>query len=184
MRSGGHARSGGLTELRRPCTLDPRVHDRTRFDCGDQGLNEWLRRYAGQNRRANTAAVWVVVDAEDAVVAYATLSMTGIDVSSAPRSLAKGAPDPVPALLLGRLAVDRGHTGMGVGSALVAHVLATAIELNTHAACKAVVVTALDQRAREWWERLGFQPFDPDRPDSRDLYLLTSDVEATLRHLG
>jgi GNAT superfamily N-acetyltransferase len=170
-----------LTELHRPAPLDLRRHDRERFDSGEPVLDEWLRRYAGQNRRRDTSATWVIADTHDVVVAYASVATTGIDRSAAPDRLAKGAPDPVPALLLGRLAVDRRHAGLGVGTALAAHVLATAVELNEKAACRAVVVTALGDRARTWWERLGFRPFDPNEPDHLDLYLLTSHIEATLR---
>ena len=144
-------------------------------------LDEWLRRYAGQNRRRDTAATWVVADANKVVVAYASVAMTGIDRSVAPEMLGKGAPDPVPALLLGRLAVDRRYSNLGIGTALAAHVLATAVELNEKAACRAVVVTALTPSARPWWERLGFHPFDPDNPDQLDLYLLTAEIDVTLR---
>jgi GNAT superfamily N-acetyltransferase len=123
----------------------------------------------------------VIADANNVVVAYASVAMTGIDRVAAPDALAKRAPDPVPALLLGRLAVDRHLTGLGIGTTLVAHVLATAVELNKKAACRAVVVTALNPSARAWWERLGFQAFDPSAPDQLDLYILTSHIEATLR---
>jgi GNAT superfamily N-acetyltransferase len=171
-----------LTELRRPALLDASRHDREQFDSGEAVLDEWLRRYAGQNRRRDTAATWVIADASDVVVAYTSIAMTGIDRSAAPASLAKGAPDPVPALLLGRLAVDHRHTGLGIGTALAGHVLATAAELNETAACRAVVVTALNSKARAWWERLGFNLFSP-RADRLDLYLLTADIDATLRRL-
>jgi ribosomal protein S18 acetylase RimI-like enzyme len=170
-----------LTDLRRPAPLDPRRHLREEFDSGEAVLDEWLRRYAGQNRRRDTAATWVITDANDVVVAYASVAMTGIDRSAAPDALAKHAPDPVPALLLGRLAVDRRYANLGIGTTLTAHVLATAVELNEKAACRAVVVTALNRHARDWWERLGFRPFDPDQPDDLDLYMLTSEIEATLR---
>ena len=56
------------------------------------------------------------------------------------------------------------------------HVLATAVELNKKAACRAVVVTALNAAARAWWERLGFHQFGPGEPDELDLYLLTSEI--------
>jgi GNAT superfamily N-acetyltransferase len=170
-----------LTKLARPALLDPRLHDRDGFDSGEPVLDEWLRRYAGQNRRRDTAATWVIADTQDVVVAYASISMTGIDRSAAPEIVAKGAPDPVPALLLGRLAVDRRYAGLGIGTALAAHVLATAVELNEKAACRVVVVTALNANARSWWERLGFHAFDPSTPDQLDLYLLTAEIEATLR---
>lgn len=143
-------------------------------------LDEWLRRYAGQNRRRDTAATWVILDAGNAVVAYASIAMTGIDRSAAPQDLAKHAPDPVPALLLGRLAVDRQYHQQGVGTALLAHVLATAQELNAKAACRAVVVSALNANARRWWERFGFRSFDPDDEHCRDLYLLTAEIHASL----
>jgi len=144
-------------------------------------LDEWLRRYAGQNRRRDTAATWVITTADDVVVACASVAVTGIDRSAAPAALVKGAPDPVPALLLGRLAVDRTYAGLGVGTALTMHVLATAVELNAKAACRAVVVTALSPTARTWWERLGFDPFYADDPAELDFYLLTAEIEATLR---
>lgn len=170
-----------MTELLRPEPLDSARHDRSDFDSGEPVLDEWLRRYAGQNRRRDTAATWVIAGPSGRVVAYASLAMTAIDHSAAPKALAKQAPDPVPALLLGRLAVDRGYAGLGIGTALVGHVLATAVELNAKAACRAVVVASLHAEARRWWERLGFHPFDPDDPDGGDLYLLTSEIEATGR---
>lgn len=169
-----------MTELQRPRPLDPERHDRTTFDSGEPALDDWLRRYAGQNRRGNTATTWVIADRSDRVVAYASLSMTSVDRSQAPQQLAKGAPDPVPALLLGRLAVDKSVVGLGIGTALVQHVLATAVELNEKAACKAVVVVALDEHARSWWEHLGFAPLDPEDPACLDLYLLTAEIKATL----
>lgn len=118
-----------------------------------------------------------------AVVAYVSLAMTGIDRSAAPSLVTKGAPDPVPALLIGRLAVDRNHSGLGIGSALVAHVLATAVELNASVACRAVVVSAIDETVRSWWENFGFHPFDPTDPDNLDLYLLTAEIDATMQAL-
>jgi GNAT superfamily N-acetyltransferase len=172
-----------LTDYRRPAPLDTRRHDRVAFDSGEPVLDEWLKRYAGQSRRGDTAATWVITDPADVVVAYASLAMTGIDRSAAPTNVAKGSPDLVPALLLGRLAVDHRHQGRGLGTALVAHVLATAVELNTKAACKAVVVTALNDDARRWWEHLGFQSLDPSDLGATDLYLLTKHIDATLRSL-
>lgn len=169
-----------MTDLLRPEPLDTSRRDRSDFDSGEPELDEWLRRYAGQNRRGDTAATWIVATPEGKAVAYASLAMTAIDRSNAPDRVAKRAPDPVPALLLGRLAVDRRYTGLGIGTALVAHVLATAADLNTKAACRAVVVTALNEHARTWWERLGFHPFEPKDPTHPDLYLLSSEITATL----
>lgn len=73
-----------------------------------------------------------------------------------------------------------GAHGRGTRHALVAHVLATAVELNARAACRAVIVTASNARAREWSERLGYSPFEPDDPPSLDMHLLTADIAATI----
>jgi GNAT superfamily N-acetyltransferase len=172
-----------LTELRRPELLDPKRHDSSRFDCGDESLNEWLRRFSGQSRRAHTAATWVIADRDNVVVAYASLAMTAISLATAPAALSKHSLDPVPALLCGRFGVDHRYGGLGVGTALVAHVLATAVEMNQAAAMKAVLVTAISPEARDWWTRFGFEPFDTT-PDCLDLYLLTKDIQSTLDSLA
>lgn len=148
-----------------------------------RSLDDWLIRYAGQNQRRDTAATWMLATPDGRVVAYASLAMTAIERRTAPTVIAQRAPDPVPALLLGRLAVDRRYAGRGIGTTLVAHALATAVELNASAACRAVVVTAVNARARAWWERLGFHSFDPSDSSRTDLYLLTSEIEATLDQL-
>jgi GNAT superfamily N-acetyltransferase len=167
-------------EFYRPCVLDTDKHRRDEFDCGDPSLNEWLQRYAGQNRRRDTAATWVVVDDHSAVMAYVCVSMTSVDRSTAPDELAKGTPRYIPALLIGRLGVDQRVAGHGLGTALVAHVLEKAVEINHTAACRAVVVNGLNLQAFRWWVRFGFIPFDPADDQNLDLYLLTADIERTL----
>jgi GNAT superfamily N-acetyltransferase len=167
----------------RPTLLDLDKHHRNEFTSGETTLDEWLRRYAGQNRRGNTAAVWVITDANRKVVCYASLSMTSVDRSASPKPLGKGAPRQIPALLIGRLATDSRVAGFGLGTEMVKHILATAAELNIKAACRAVVVTALNAGAFRWWQRLGFEPLDTDEPANLDLYLLTKDIAETLASL-
>jgi len=125
----------------------------------------------------------VIADRDYRVVCYATLSMTSVDRSAGPAPLAKGAPTQVPALLVGRLATDTRVTGLGLGTQMVKHILATAAELNLKAECRAVVVTALKPPAFRWWQRFGFDPFDAEDSTNLDLYLLTKDISATLARL-
>jgi GNAT superfamily N-acetyltransferase len=167
----------------RPTLLDPDTHRRDEFASGDPSLDEWLPRYAGQSLRGNTAAVWVIADANYRVVCHATLSMTSVDRSASPTPLGKGASVQVSALLVGRLATDTRVTGLGPGTQMVKHILATAAELNVKAACRAVVVTALNPAAFSWWQRFGFDPFDTADSTNLDLYLLTNDIAATLARL-
>jgi GNAT superfamily N-acetyltransferase len=171
-------------EFYRPCLLDVDKHRRDEFDCGDKSLNDWLQRYAGQNRRRDTAATWVIVDDQSRVAAYACVSMTSIDRSAAPAILAKGAPIRIPGLLIGRLGVDGKFARHGLGTALVLHILRKAVEINALAACRAVIVDALNPDAFQWWQRFGFTPLDPDDDGNLDLYLLTGDIESTLNEVS
>jgi predicted N-acetyltransferase YhbS len=171
-----------LTELYRPAAIDFEKHNRDYFESTDESLNAWLRQYSKQNRKKDFAATWVVADAEYRIVGYVTLTMSSLDLSSAPTAVAKGAPNQVPVLLCGRLAVDHRYAGYGIGSTLVQHVLTSAIELNQKAACKAVIVNALNPSARAWWSRLGFRQFT-EESDDLDLYLLTKGAVATLAAL-
>jgi hypothetical protein len=170
-------------QFHRPTLLDADKHRRDEFACGETTLDEWLRHHAGQNRRGNTAAVWVIADTSQAVVCYATLSMTAVDRSASPKPLSKGAPQRIPALLIGRLATDTRTTGLGLATEMVKHILATAVELNIKAACRAVVVTALNADAVRWWQRFGFEPSQADATADLDHYLLTKDIAATLANL-
>jgi ribosomal protein S18 acetylase RimI-like enzyme len=185
MHCSGRRSSSGSTEVQfhRPTLLDTDKHRRDEFTCGETTLDDWLRRYAGQNRRGNTAAVWVITDANQKVVCNASLSMTSVDRSASPRPLGKGAPRQIPALLIGRLATDTCVAGLGLGTEMVKHILATAAELNIKAACRAVVVTALNAEAFGWWQRFGFEPLGADDPANLDLYLLTKDITETLASL-
>lgn len=170
-----------MTELRRPAPLE-RKHDRTRLDSGAQGLDAWLREQSGQSDRANRARTWVIADVDYRVVAYMAMSATMIDGSKAPKALQAGSLGEIPAILCGRLAVDQEYRRLGLGTTLVRLLLSKAAEVNQIAACRAVVVHALDSEARAFWERYGFEPFTSD-PEERDLYLLTKDIEATLSRL-
>jgi GNAT superfamily N-acetyltransferase len=156
-----------------------RKHDRTYLDSGSPSLDAWLREQAGQSDRANTARTWVVADTDFRVVAYVSMSMTSVDTSAAPKKLRAGSLPQVPALLCGRLAVNQQHRGLGLGTTMVRLLLSKALEANEAAACRAVVVHALDAEARAFWERFGFRAFT-DSPDERDLYLLTKDIDRTL----
>lgn len=125
----------------------------------------------------------MIADTDNIVVCYASLAMTSVDRSACPKPLSKGAPQQIPALLVGRLATDSRVARLGLGTAMIRHVLATAAELNIKAACRAVIVTALNADAFRWWQRFGFEPFNADQADNMDLYLLTSDIAKTLSSL-
>ena len=96
-------------------------HDLTRFDCGKPSLNEWLVRRALGNQTSGTSRTWVVTTEGSDVVAFYASSTASVLRTSAPKSFGRDQPQEIPAVLLGRLAVDAKHKGRGLGAALLKH---------------------------------------------------------------
>src|SRR5690349_14329598 len=95
------------------------AHDREPFHCGSAPeLDEYLKRYASANMRTGTAATFVALrEGSDVVIGYYTLSATAIQLDLLPKKT--GLPNPVPAALLGHLAVDQTCQGAGIGKLLL-----------------------------------------------------------------
>lgn len=138
-------------------------HDRTRFDCGVEALDRYLKVQAGQEARKNIAAPFVLVLSDGTLAGYYTLSATAVNVGDLPAQTTRKLPryPLIPATLLGRLAVDRRHRGKGYGRFLLADALYRA--MRSEIASFAVVVDAKDADARRFYERESFLPF-PDQP--------------------
>ncbi|WP_419864319.1 GNAT family N-acetyltransferase [Candidatus Poriferisodalis sp.] len=131
-------------------------HDIEAFDCGDEALNNWLRRRAAHNQREGSSRTWVVVHA-DQVVAYYASSTAVVARSEATRRAARNQPDPLPAMLLGRLAVDLRHQGAGLAAALLKHFLQTALEVAELTGLRLVLVHAKDEQASSFYRHFGFE---------------------------
>jgi GNAT superfamily N-acetyltransferase len=102
--------------------------DRGSFDCGRESLNLWFRRHAWANHAAGLSRVNVVCgDASGRIIGYVTLSAAQIERASLPRARRRNKPDPLPATLLGQLAVDREHQGQGIARSLLQFALRTAL---------------------------------------------------------
>jgi ribosomal protein S18 acetylase RimI-like enzyme len=143
-----------------------RDHDRASFRCGHPELDAYLHRQAGQDVRRHLAAVFVMPagSGDPRVVAYYTLSALAIDAGVLPEPLRHRIPyREVPAVLLGRLAVDIDHQRHGLGSLLVVDAVHRCLE-PTAPASLAMVVDAIDEAATAWYRRFGFMPFGA-RPD-------------------
>lgn len=153
-------------------------HDRASFDCGVDALDRYLKVQAGQDARRNMAAPFALVLSNGTVAGYYTLSATSIRLGDLPEQTTRKLPryPLVPATLLGRLAVDRRHRGMGYGRFLLADALHRS--LRSEIASFAVVVDAKDDHARRFYERESFRPF-PDRPTK--LFLPMADIEELFR---
>lgn len=160
----------------RPVEALRKDHDRSSFECGEPSLDEWLRRFAWANHAAGFARVYVTCR-EQRVVGYYSLGAFSILREHATERAAKGGQSQIPALLLGRLAVDRSEQGHGIGAALLRHAMVMAVTASERHAVRALVVHAVDQHARDFYLRYGFET---SPTNDLDLMILIKDVKATL----
>ena len=135
-------------------------HDCEGFDCGHAPLNDWLRRYAFQNQRANAARTFVVCREEEQwVIGYYSLAVGAVDHAAAPDRVRKGlARHPIPVMVLARLAVDIRHQGKKIGRSLLKDAVMRTLQASDIAGIRAIFVSAKDDRARSFYERFGFEP--------------------------
>ena len=133
-------------------------YDRSRFDCGSQPLDRYIRQQASQNARRRVARVFVAVpEGRTEVAGFYTLSAGSIERANLPPETAKRLPHyPVPVALIGRLAVDRRWAGQGLASALLTDAAQRVVRASEALAVYAVVVDAKDERAHRFYERFGF----------------------------
>jgi GNAT superfamily N-acetyltransferase len=156
-------------------------HDVTGFDCGKPALNDWIRSLALKNQQHGFSMVMVVHDAKR-VVGYYGLAPSGVVTAGIPRSIRTGRrPQPLPVILLGQLAVDRGWSGRGLGAGLLKHALVRCVAAARLIGGRAVLVNALDDEAEKFWKGRGFVAA---KNDSCTLFRSIKDIEASLAASG
>lgn len=140
--------------------------DRNGFDCGRESMNQWFRRHAWTNHSAGFSRISVLCDPRSgAILGYVTLSAAQIERASLPRPQQRNRPDPLPATLLGQLAVHRTHQGQGLARQLLFYALRTALKAAESVASFGVLTHPLDEPLRVFYARWGFAelPYDPRR---------------------
>lgn len=151
------------------------VEDRLdRFDSGVADLDRWLRNSAHVAALAGTAATYMLRRG-GTVVGYYALAMSTVDHDRAPSRLRRGMPDPVPVVLLARLAVDRSEQGRRRGGHLLADCLRRCGRGGAEFGARAVVVDAIDERAAEFYRHFDFHDLDQGR-----LWRRLSDIATAL----
>lgn len=135
-------------------------HERTAFSCGEPGLDAYLQRQASPDVRRRVAQVFVAVRGPGAIAGYYSLSAASFQKDELPPALAKRLPHyPVPAAVLGRLAVDREQQGQGLGETLLLDAIRRVVRASTTIAVYAIIVDAKNERAQAFYERYGFRAF-------------------------
>lgn len=140
--------------------------DREGFDCGRPSLNQWFRRHAWRNQEGGASRTNVVCDTGSGMIAgFVSLSTAQIERAFLPRPAQRNNPDPLPAILLGQLAVDIRFQGRGYSASLMRFALQTAVRFSLDIGCIGVITHPLDDDVRAFYNRFGFQdlPFDPRR---------------------
>ena len=154
MRSGSEA-------LRAPEHLTA-AHDVSAFDCGVVDLDEWLKKRALANEETGASRTYVVC-AGGRVVGYYALASGGVAQVQAPGRVRRNMPNPLPVMIVGRLAVDRTWQGRSVGRSLLRDAVMRTVQAAKIGGIRAILVHAISEDAKRFYERYGFQssPIDP-----------------------
>lgn len=136
-----------------------RNHNRTAFNCGIESLNRYLKHQATQDNKRRVSRMFIARSRQDEtrVLGYYTLSTLSIDLSVLPEKLAMKLPKhPIPAALIGRLAVDASAQGKGIGKVLLSNAIKRTLAISDDIAIYALVVDAINDQAESFYVQYGF----------------------------
>lgn len=153
------SRAGG--ELSAPEKLTA-AHDLSQFQCGEAPLDDWLKRRALQNEKSGASRTYVLC-AGRRVVGYYALAGGAVAHATAPGRIKRNMPEPVPVMVIGRLAIDVNFQGRGIGPVLLRDAILRTLQAAEIAGIRAILVHAISERAKQFYEKWGFvaSPVDP-----------------------
>jgi GNAT superfamily N-acetyltransferase len=157
--------------------LDSKKHDRSTFHCGADSLDDYIKTRASQELKKRVSTPYVLTDlSERQVLGYYCLSSYSLASAELDESTAKKLPryPLLPAILLGRLAVDSEHQGKGYGGFLLLDAMKRCLELSTQLAAVVMVVDAISQGAAIFYKDYGFIEF---LDDPLKLYISMLEIE-------
>lgn len=134
-------------------------HDCSAFDCGEPSLNDWLRRKALANQASGASRTFVITGTgadADRVVGYYALAAGAVSHAATSSAIRRNMPDPIPVMVLGRLAIDCTCHGQGLGSALLKDAILRTFNVAENVGIRALLVHALHAKARAFYLHHGF----------------------------
>ena len=131
-------------------------HIISEFDCGEASLDDWLKRRALINQVSGASRTFVVTDQDNRVCGYYALAAGAVAHQLATGAVRRNMPDPIPVLILARLAVDHRAPGIKLGAGLLQDAVNRAESVAQNAGVRALVVHALNEKARAFYEYYGF----------------------------
>jgi GNAT superfamily N-acetyltransferase len=148
------------------------VHRLGEFECGEFVLDEWLKRRAQANQLSGGSRTFVVTDQDNRVCGYYAMAAGAVAHQMATSAVRRNMPDPVPVMVLARLAVDQRAQGIHLGASLLQDAVNRAVAVSHNAGVRALLVHALHDRAKQFYEHYGFQA-SPVRPMALMLRLIS-----------
>lgn len=138
------------------------THELESFDSGNAQLDDWLKRRAFNNQSSGASRTYVVC-IEQRVIAYYCLAAGSVENVSAPGRVRRNMPDPIPVVVIGRLAVDHAWQKKGLGTALVRDAVLRTLQAAEIMGIRAILVHAISEQAKQFYEKCGFtaSPIDP-----------------------
>lgn len=132
-------------------------HQLDGFACGEPTLDGWLKRRALANQLSGASHTFVVADADGRVVGYYAMAAGAVSHQMATSGVRRNMPDPIPVMVLARLAVARQAQGLQLGGALLQDSVHRAVAVSQNAGVRAVLVHALHENAKRFYEHYGFR---------------------------
>lgn len=151
-------------------------HDLSAFDSGVPALDDWLKRRALHNEESGASRTYVV-RAGRRVIGYYALATGAVTLHAATGRTRRNMPDPIPVMILGRLAVDREYHTVGLGRALLRDAVLRTLQAAAIGGIRAILVHAMSEDAKRFYERCGFTP---SPVDPMTLMITVADAENTL----
>ncbi|TAK74502.1 MAG: N-acetyltransferase [Gammaproteobacteria bacterium] len=137
-------------------------HEISNFDSGESSLDDWLKKRALKNQVSGASRCFVISNHKE-VIGYYSLSAGAISHETTPKTMRRNMPDPLPVLLLGRLAIDKKYHNQGLGNALLRDAMIRAVSVAGDAGVFAILVHALSEQAKRFYISRGFieSPLQP-----------------------
>jgi GNAT superfamily N-acetyltransferase len=152
------------------------AHELDAFDCGEQSLDEWLKRRARPNAASGASRTYVACMG-NVVVAYYALAAGSVAIAAAPGRFRRNMPDPILIVVLARLAIDRAHQGKGLGRALFRDAGLRIVQAADIIGVRGLLTDAISPEAKAFYLALGMieSPLDP-----MTLMVTLADLRASL----
>lgn len=132
-------------------------HRLDEFACGQAVLDEWLKHRAMANQMSGASRTFVVADKEHRIFGYYAMAAGAVSLQMATSSVRRNMPDHIPVMVLARLAVDIQAKGIKLGASLLQDAVNRSVTVSHNAGVRALLVHAINDRARQFYEYHGFQ---------------------------